>query len=56
MTVVAILLGLFPILIFIGTGTDSKIMSRITSSVVGGMLTAPLFSLFVLPAAFMLLR
>jgi len=30
-------------------------MSRIAAPMVGGMLTAPLLSLFVLPAAYMLL-
>jgi copper/silver efflux system protein len=31
-------------------------MSRIAAPMVGGMLTAPLVSLFVLPAAYMLLK
>ena len=54
MTVAVILAGLIPILI--GTGTGSEAMSRIAAPMVGGMLTAPLLSLFVLPAAYMLLR
>jgi copper/silver efflux system protein len=53
MTVAVILAGLIPILI--GTGTGSEAMSRIAAPMVGGMLTAPLLSLFVLPAAYMLL-
>ena len=53
-TVAVILAGLIPILI--GTGTGSEAMSRIAAPMVGGMLTAPLLSLFVLPAAYMLLR
>ncbi|MDO8418273.1 MAG: efflux RND transporter permease subunit [Agitococcus sp.] len=54
MTVAVILAGLFPILV--GTGTGSEAMSRIAAPMVGGMLTAPLLSLFVLPAAYVLLR
>ncbi len=54
MTVAVILAGLIPILI--GTGTGSEAMSRIAAPMVGGMLTAPLLSLFVLPAAYILLR
>lgn len=54
MTVAVILAGLIPILI--GTGTGSEAMSRIAAPMIGGMLTAPLLSLFVLPAAYILLR
>ena len=54
MTAAVILAGLIPILI--GTGTGSEAMSRIAAPMVGGMLTAPILSLFVLPAAYMLLR
>ena len=54
MTVAVILAGLIPILI--GTGTGSEAMSRIAAPMVGGMLTAPLLSLFVLPAAYILLK
>ncbi len=53
MTVAVIMAGLLPILI--GSGTGSEAMSRIAAPMVGGMLTAPLLSLFVLPAAYMLL-
>ena len=53
MTVAVILAGLIPILI--GTGAGSEAMSRIAAPMIGGMLTAPLLSLFVLPAAYMLL-
>ena len=54
MTVAVIMAGLLPI--FFGTGTGSEIMSRIATPMIGGMLTAPLLSLFVLPAAYELLR
>jgi Cu(I)/Ag(I) efflux system membrane protein CusA/SilA len=53
MTVAVILAGLVPILI--GSGTGSEAMSRIAAPMVGGMITAPLLSLFVLPAAYLLL-
>jgi Cu(I)/Ag(I) efflux system membrane protein CusA/SilA len=46
--------GLLPI--FIGIGTGSEVLSRIATPMIGGMLTAPLLSLFVLPAAYLLLR
>ncbi|WP_343342939.1 efflux RND transporter permease subunit [Sphingomicrobium sp. XHP0239] len=54
MTVAVILAGLFPILI--GTGAGSEVMSRIAAPMVGGMITAPLLSMFLLPAAYLLLR
>lgn len=54
MTVAVIVAGLLPI--FWGGGTGSEIMSRIAAPMVGGMITAPLLSLFVLPAAYLLLR
>ncbi|WP_374525183.1 efflux RND transporter permease subunit [Sphingopyxis sp.] len=54
MTVAVILAGLFPILV--GTGTGSEVMSRIAAPMVGGMLTAPLLSMFIIPAAYLLMR
>ncbi|WP_338446989.1 efflux RND transporter permease subunit [Pelagerythrobacter marensis] len=54
MTVAVILAGLFPILI--GTGAGSEVMSRIAAPMVGGMITAPLLSMFLLPAAYLLMR
>ena len=53
MTVAVILAGLLPILL--GSGTGSEVMSRIAAPMVGGMITAPLLSLFILPAAYRLL-
>src|SRR5690606_24254937 len=49
MTVAVILAGLLPILI--GHGAGSEIMSRIAAPMVGGMLSAPLLSMLVIPAA-----
>ncbi|GAB3478658.1 efflux RND transporter permease subunit [Polaromonas eurypsychrophila] len=54
MTVAVILGGLFPIMW--GTGTGSEVMQRIAASMVGGMITAPLLSMFVIPAAYLLMR
>ena len=54
MTVAVILAGLFPLLI--GTGAGSEVMSRIAAPMIGGMLTAPLLSMLVIPAAYLLLR
>ncbi|TCV89055.1 efflux RND transporter permease subunit [Sulfurirhabdus autotrophica] len=54
MTVAVILAGLLPIMW--GSGTGSEVMSRIAAPMVGGMITAPLLSMFVLPAAYLLLR
>ena len=54
MTVAVILAGLFPIMWSSGTG--SEVMQRIAAPMVGGMITAPLLSMFVIPAAYLLLR
>ncbi len=54
MTVSVIVAGLLPIMWSQGTG--SEIMQRIAAPMVGGMLTAPLLSLFVIPAAYRLMR
>lgn len=54
MTVAVILAGLFPILV--GHGAGSEVMSRIAAPVIGGMLTAPLLSMLVIPAGYLLLR
>jgi Cu(I)/Ag(I) efflux system membrane protein CusA/SilA len=39
-----------------GTGTGSEVMQRIAAPMVGGMVTAPLLSMFVIPAAYLLMR
>lgn len=54
MTVAVILAGLFPVLA--GGGTGSEVMSRIAAPMVGGMLTAPLLSMLIIPAAYLLMR
>ena len=54
MTVAVILAGLLPILW--GSGTGSEVMSRIAAPMVGGMITAPLLSMLVIPAVYRLLR
>ena len=54
MTVAVIVAGLIPIVI--ATGAGSEIMQRIAAPMVGGMITAPLLSMFVVPAAYLLIR
>jgi Cu(I)/Ag(I) efflux system membrane protein CusA/SilA len=54
MTVAVILAGLLPIMW--GSGTGSEVMQRIAAPMVGGMITAPLLSMLVIPAAFLLIR
>jgi len=54
MTVSVILAGLFPIMW--GSGTGSEVMQRIAAPMVGGMITAPLLSMFVVPAVYLLMQ
>jgi Cu(I)/Ag(I) efflux system membrane protein CusA/SilA len=54
MTVATIVAGLLPILWSSGTG--SEVMQRIAAPMVGGMISAPLLSLFVVPVVFRLMR
>jgi Cu(I)/Ag(I) efflux system membrane protein CusA/SilA len=54
MTVAVILAGLLPIVW--GSGTGSEVMSRIAAPMLGGMVTAPLLSMLVIPAAYKLMR
>lgn len=49
MTVAVILAGLLPILL--GHGAGSEVMQRIAAPMIGGMVTAPLLSMLVLPVA-----
>ena len=54
MTVAVIIAGLVPIMY--GSGTGSEVMQRIAAPMVGGMVTAPLLSMFVVPVVYLLLR
>ena len=54
MTVAVVMGGLLPILV--GSGTGSEVMTRIAAPMVGGMVTAPLLSMLVIPAAWYLLH
>ncbi len=54
MTVTVIIAGLLPIMF--GAGTGSEVMRRIAAPMVGGMITAPMLSMLVLPAAYLLLH
>ncbi|MGB0893291.1 MAG: efflux RND transporter permease subunit [Parashewanella sp.] len=52
MTVSTIFLGLLPIMW--GTGSGSEVMQSIAAPMIGGMITAPLLSMLVLPAVYLL--
>jgi len=52
MTVTVIVAGLIPIML--GHGTGSEVMQRIAAPMIGGMVTAPLLSLFVIPLVYQL--
>ncbi len=54
MTVATIIIGLMPILY--GTGTGSEIMSRIAAPMVGGMTSAVLLTLIVLPVIYSIVK
>jgi copper/silver efflux system protein len=54
MTVTVIIAGLLPIMF--GGGTGSEVMRRIAAPMVGGMITAPLLSMLVLPAAYLIMH
>ncbi|MBN8507073.1 MAG: efflux RND transporter permease subunit [Burkholderiales bacterium] len=54
MTVAVIIAGLLPL--FWGSGTGSEVMQRIAAPMIGGMVSAPLLSMFVIPAAYLLMR
>ena len=52
MTAGSTIIGLFPIML--GTGTGSEVLSRLAAPMVGGMVSAVLITLLVLPAVFYL--
>jgi len=54
MTVAVVIAGLLPIMA--GSGTGSEVMGRIAAPMVGGMITAPLLSMLVVPAAWYLMH
>jgi Cu(I)/Ag(I) efflux system membrane protein CusA/SilA len=54
MTVAVIVAGLLPIMW--STGTGSEVMQRIAAPMVGGMLTAPVLSMLIVPVAFYFMR
>ena len=54
MTVATIMAGLLPIMW--GSGTGSEVMQRIAAPMIGGMVTAPLLSLLVIPAVYKLIH
>ncbi|PDO86853.1 efflux RND transporter permease subunit [Kosakonia pseudosacchari] len=54
MTVATIMAGLLPIMW--GGGSGSEVMNRIAAPMIGGMITAPLLSMLVIPAVYFLLH
>ena len=54
MTVAAIIAGLLPIML--GSGTGSEVMRRIAAPMVGGMVSATILTLIVIPALFLFWR
>ncbi len=54
MTVAAIIAGLLPIML--GGGTGSEVMRRIAAPMVGGMVSATILTLIVIPAVFLIWR
>ena len=54
MTVASIIAGLLPIML--GSGTGSEVMRRIAAPMVGGMVSATVLTLIVIPALFLLWR
>ncbi len=52
MTVITVILGLMPIMLT--TGTGSEVMRRIAAPMIGGMVSATLLTLVVIPAVFLL--
>jgi Cu(I)/Ag(I) efflux system membrane protein CusA/SilA len=54
MTVASIVVGLLPIML--GSGTGSEVMRRIAAPMVGGMVSATVLTLIVIPALFLLWR
>jgi Cu(I)/Ag(I) efflux system membrane protein CusA/SilA len=54
MTAAVVLAGLIPIML--GHGAGSEVMQRIAAPMVGGMVTAPLLSMLIIPAAWLLLQ
>jgi copper/silver efflux system protein len=54
MTVAVVLAGLVPIML--GHGAGSEVMQRIAAPMVGGMVTAPLLSMIIIPAVWLLVQ
>jgi Cu(I)/Ag(I) efflux system membrane protein CusA/SilA len=54
MTVAVIVAGLAPIML--GGGTGAEVMQRIAAPMVGGMISAPLLSMFLIPAAYLIMK
>jgi Cu(I)/Ag(I) efflux system membrane protein CusA/SilA len=54
MTVITIIVGLLPIMW--GSGTGSEVMRRIAAPMVGGMLSATVLTLVIIPSLYLLVN
>lgn len=54
MTVLTLFIGLLPIMF--GDGTGNEIMQKIAAPMIGGMITAPMLSLFLIPVIFKIIE
>jgi Cu(I)/Ag(I) efflux system membrane protein CusA/SilA len=54
MTVLTLFIGLLPIMF--GDGTGNEIMQKIAAPMIGGMVTAPMLSLFLIPVIFKIIE
>jgi Cu(I)/Ag(I) efflux system membrane protein CusA/SilA len=54
MTVITVIVGLLPIMW--GHGTGSEVMRRIAAPMVGGMLSATILTLIIIPSLYLILN
>jgi Cu(I)/Ag(I) efflux system membrane protein CusA/SilA len=54
MTVITVIVGLLPIMW--GSGTGSEVMRRIAAPMVGGMVTATILTLVILPSLYLIVN
>jgi Cu(I)/Ag(I) efflux system membrane protein CusA/SilA len=54
MTALTLFIGLLPIMF--GTGSGNEIMQKIAAPMIGGMITAPMLSLFLIPVIFKIIK
>jgi len=54
MTVATTMIGLFPIIV--GHGTGSEVMKRIASPMVGGLISSTILTLLIIPAIYSIIN